>query len=116
MRSGSGTGLTQNKSRISSRFAAIHPTNSRVRLELALSAPPNWCGGTGRLMASLTPVCQTQAKMLRLFRLIATMDVSAPLPLPVDQAPTWDLASKLARSSGPNQLADRLDRMARPSG
>jgi hypothetical protein len=45
--------------------------------------------------------------MLRLYRLIATMDTSAPLPSLVDQAPTWDSASNLARSWGLNQLADR---------
>jgi exodeoxyribonuclease III len=32
---------------------------------------------------------QTQAKMLRLYRLIATMDAKAPLPLLADQQPTW---------------------------
>ena len=51
---------------------------------------------------------QTQAKMLRLYRLIATMDASAPLPSLADQAPTWASASNLARSWGLNQLADRL--------
>jgi DNA polymerase-1 len=51
---------------------------------------------------------QTQAEMLRLYRLIATMDASAPLPSLADQAPTWASASSLARSWGLNQLADRL--------
>ena len=51
---------------------------------------------------------QTQAAMLRLYRLIATMDSSAPLPSLADQAPTWASASKLTRSWGVNQLADRL--------
>ena len=51
---------------------------------------------------------QTQAEMLRLYRLIATMDPSAPLPSLADQAPTWASASSLARSWGLNQLADRL--------
>jgi hypothetical protein len=41
---------------------------------------------------------QTQAEMLRLCRLIATMDASAPLPSLADQAPTWASASSLARS------------------
>jgi DNA polymerase-1 len=49
-----------------------------------------------------------KAKMLRLYRLIATMDASAPLPSLVDQAPTWASASSLARRWGLNQLADRL--------
>ena len=55
---------------------------------------------------------QTQAKMLRLYRLIATMDAKAPLPPLADQKPTWGSASDLARGWGLNQLADRLDEMA----
>jgi exodeoxyribonuclease-3 len=55
---------------------------------------------------------QTQAEMLRLYRLIATMDASAPLPLLADQAPTWDSASTLARGWGLKQLADRLEEKA----
>ena len=55
---------------------------------------------------------QTQAQMLRLYRLIATMDASAPLPSLTDQSPTWASASTLARSWGLNQLTDRLDGMA----
>ncbi len=43
---------------------------------------------------------QAQAKMLRLFRLIATMNASAPLPSLSDQSPTWVSASSLARSWG----------------
>ena len=55
---------------------------------------------------------QNQAKALRLYRLIATIDASAPLPSLADQATTWDSASNLARSWELNQLADRLDGMA----
>jgi DNA polymerase-1 len=51
---------------------------------------------------------QSQGQMLRLYRLIATMDVSAPLPSLADQSPTWASASSLARCWGLNQLADRL--------
>ena len=54
----------------------------------------------------------TEAKMLRLYRLIATMDASAPLPSLPDQAPTWASASKLASTWGLNQLADRLTEKA----
>jgi DNA polymerase I len=32
---------------------------------------------------------QRQAEMLRLFRLIATMDAKAPVPSLTDQKPTW---------------------------
>ena len=50
----------------------------------------------------------TEAKMLRLYRLIATMDASAPLPSLPDQSPTWASASTLAGAWGLKQLADRL--------
>ena len=55
---------------------------------------------------------QSQAKMLRLYRLIFTMDASAPLPSLADQAPAWVSASSLARSWGLKQLADRLAEQA----
>jgi hypothetical protein len=51
---------------------------------------------------------RNQAETLRLYRLIATMDSTAPLPSLADQAPTWALASSLARGWGLNQLAERL--------
>jgi len=56
---------------------------------------------------------QTQAEMLRLYRSIATMDASAPLPSLADQKPTWAAASGFARSWGLNQLADRLNEKVR---
>src|ERR1700735_5646228 len=55
---------------------------------------------------------QTQATMLRLYRLIATMDAKAPVPSLADQQPRWVSASTLARDWGLNQLADRLQGMA----
>jgi DNA polymerase-1 len=55
---------------------------------------------------------RTEAKMLRLYREIATMDASAPLPSPVDRAFAWASASNLARSWGLNQLAGRLEEKA----
>jgi exodeoxyribonuclease III len=55
---------------------------------------------------------KTQAEMLRLYRLIATMDAKAPLPSLADQEPTWGSASTFARNWGLNQLADRLGEMA----
>jgi hypothetical protein len=45
---------------------------------------------------------RSQAEMLRLYRLIATMDASAPLPSLADRSPTWVSASNLARSWGLN--------------
>ena len=64
----------------------------------------------GVLAAGLFPA---QAPMLRLFRSIATMDASAPLPSLTDQTPTWAAASGLARNWGLKQLADRLAEKAR---
>ena len=49
-----------------------------------------------------------QAEKLRLYRSIATMDASAPLPPLDDQTPTWGAAAALAREWELNQLADRL--------
>lgn len=53
------------------------------------------------------------AEELRLYRRIATLDASAPLPPLVDNAPTWAEASALAREWGLNQLAERLAERAR---
>jgi exodeoxyribonuclease III len=54
-----------------------------------------------------------QSDMLRLYRSIATMDTSAPLPALADQTPTWEQASRLVRSWELNQLADRLEELAK---
>jgi DNA polymerase I len=54
-----------------------------------------------------------QADELRLYRRIATMDASAPIPRLDDQIPTWTKASALAREWGLNQLADRLADLGR---
>ena len=56
----------------------------------------------------------SQAEALRLYRQIATMDASAPLPSLADQTPTWAKASELARTWGLKQLAERLAKKARP--
>jgi DNA polymerase-1 len=50
-----------------------------------------------------------QADELRLYRTIATMDRSAPLPSLRNQRPTWAKASALAREWELIRLADRLD-------
>ncbi len=54
-----------------------------------------------------------QAEMLRIYRSIATMDRTAPLPSLADQKPTWSKASALAREWELNQLADRLAELGR---
>ena len=48
------------------------------------------------------------AEDLRLYRRIATVDASAPLPALDDQLPTWAEASAL----GADELADRLAALA----
>ena len=54
----------------------------------------------------------TQAKDLRLYKRIATMDAKAPLPALRAQTPTWRKAAALAREWELNQLADRLERLS----
>jgi DNA polymerase-1 len=53
-----------------------------------------------------------QAEALRLFRSIATMDSTAPLPPIADQPPTWTKAAALAKEWKLNALAERLDKLA----
>ena len=53
-----------------------------------------------------------QAKSLRLYRSIATMDRKAELRLPRNQKPTWNKAAALARGWDLKQLAARLDELA----
>ena len=53
-----------------------------------------------------------QADALRLYKSIATMDRTAPLPSLKKQVPTWDKASALARQWALNRLADRLAGLA----
>ncbi len=54
-----------------------------------------------------------QADKLLLYRSIATMDATAPLPDLPDQTPTWDVAASLAREWELNRLANRLAELAR---
>jgi exodeoxyribonuclease-3 len=53
-----------------------------------------------------------QAKSLRLFRSIATMNRKARLPRLADQKPTWRKAAALAREWELKQLASRLEELA----
>jgi DNA polymerase-1 len=53
-----------------------------------------------------------QAERLRLYRRIATMDATAPLPALHDQTPSWKNAAALAREWELNRLADRLAELA----
>jgi DNA polymerase-1 len=49
-----------------------------------------------------------QAEELRLYRRIASLDASAPLPPLDDQTPSWAEASSLLQSWGMNQVAERI--------
>jgi DNA polymerase I len=57
----------------------------------------------------------SQAEALRLYRRIATMDASAPIPALQDQFPTWSVASTLSSEWGLKQLGERLQDLARRS-
>jgi DNA polymerase-1 len=53
-----------------------------------------------------------QAEELRMYRRMATLDASAPLPPLEDQLPQWAEASSFVRAWGLNALADRLAALA----
>jgi DNA polymerase I len=53
-----------------------------------------------------------QAEELRLYRRMATLDASAPLPPLEDQTPQWAEASTFVREWGLNALANRLAALA----
>jgi DNA polymerase I len=55
----------------------------------------------------------SQAEALRLYRSIATMDASAPIPPLRNQKPTWDKSAALARAWELNALADRVEGLAK---
>jgi DNA polymerase-1 len=51
---------------------------------------------------------EAQAEELRMYRRMATLDASAPLPPLDDQTPNWAEASAFVRDLGLNALADRV--------
>lgn len=53
-----------------------------------------------------------QADELRLFRRIAAMDPTAPIPTLDNQAPSWEKAAALARRWELNRLAERIEQLA----
>lgn len=57
-----------------------------------------------------------EATQLRLYRQIATMDRSAPLPSLHDQSPSWAKAADFARDWDMPRLADRLAALTPSSG
>jgi DNA polymerase-1 len=53
-----------------------------------------------------------EAEALRLYRRIATLDASAPLPEITDAEPAWARAAALADGWGLNRLAERLEALS----
>ena len=87
------------------------------KLPGATGVGPKGAAGLLRRYGSLEEVLtqgrfKEQADKLRLYRRIATMDKSAPLPSLHDQTPTWAKASALAKDWELNRLAERLDALA----
>jgi DNA polymerase-1 len=90
------------------------------KLPGARGVGPKTAAGLLRRYATLDDILASgrfapQADDLRLYRRIATMDASAPLPALPDQTPSWATAAALARDWELNRLADRLDALAAPS-
>jgi DNA polymerase-1 len=55
---------------------------------------------------------EAQAEELRIYRRMATLDASAPLPPLEDQTPKWAEASSFVRQLGMNAQADRIAALA----
>jgi 5'-3' exonuclease len=55
---------------------------------------------------------EAQAEELRMYRRMATLDASAPLPPLADQTPKWAEASSFFRELGLNAVADRVAALA----
>jgi DNA polymerase-1 len=55
-----------------------------------------------------------QAEELRMYRRMATLDASAPLPPLRNQTPKWTEASSFVRELGLNALADRVLALSKP--
>lgn len=67
----------------------------------------------GSLEAALAKgMFESEAKDLRLYRAIATMDRKAPLPKIAAQKPDWKKAAALARDWELNNLATRIEQMS----
>jgi 5'-3' exonuclease len=87
------------------------------KLPGAKGVGPKTAAGLLRQYATLDDILASgrfalQADDLRLYRRIATMDASAPLPPLPDQAPSWAEAAAMARDWELNRLADRLAALA----
>jgi DNA polymerase I len=90
------------------------------RIPGALGVGPKTAAALLRRHGSLEALLEAgrferQARELRLYRSIATMDKSAALPALRNQTPTWDRAGELAHEWGLNKLAERLVALAQGS-
>jgi DNA polymerase-1 len=88
------------------------------RLPGAAGVGPKKAAEILRMYASLEDALaagrfSNQADELRLYRRIAAMDASAPIPDLPDSEPRWKDASAFVRDWGLNQLANRLAEMAK---
>jgi DNA polymerase I len=73
----------------------------------------NLLGQYGSLQAMLDAGrFEAQAEELRMYRRMATLDASAPLPPLKNQTPKWPEASAFVRDLGLNALADRVAALA----
>jgi hypothetical protein len=71
----------QNKYRTSLRSVVVLPTNCMARSGLGQHAPLDWFGDPASFDGVLDAgLFRSQAETLRLYRVVATMDATAPLP------------------------------------
>ena len=109
-------GRARRRCRTSSRSAATRRTSSPARAASGRRRPPTCSANTARWRPRSRPDdSPREAEDLRLYRRIATVDASAPLPPLADQNPTWAEASRLAERTGPEWAAERPAR-AWPDG
>ncbi len=101
--------LSRTRCPTSSPCAAIRRTSCRV-----LAGGAKTAGALLRRSGTLEQVLADgrfaeEAEALRLYKRIATMDATAPLPALEDQTPTWEVAAALAREWALPRLAGRLE-------
>jgi len=87
------------------------------RIPGAKGVGPKTAAGVLRQYGSLEAALEAgrfaaEADRLRLYRRIATMDASAPLPDLGDREPTWSRAAELADEWGLGRLAGRFEALA----
>ena len=106
-RSASGTASSPLRFLTSSRSAATRPTRSRAPRASGRRRPrrSKQYGLDAALDAGRFPNLREE---LELYRRIATLDASAPIPPLKDQSPTWAEASSLLDSWGLGNLAGRI--------